>query len=116
MHVSPEKRYCLACLRFGCEHIAMPCPPRDAVYLSPREVTVLRTLAERATDGRNTNKQIGAALNITEGTVKIYLTKSRLKIRSVCPGIWNRTSLVIWALGHVMPEKAMHGGGSEGIG
>jgi DNA-binding NarL/FixJ family response regulator len=51
------------------------------VQLTMRELTVLRLLA----DGK-TNKEIGAALSIAEGTVKVHLTHLFEKL-----GVSNRT-------------------------
>ena len=54
------------------------------VQLTMRELTVLRLLA----DGK-TNKEIGAALSIAEGTVKVHLTHLFEKL-----GVSNRTEAI----------------------
>jgi RNA polymerase sigma factor (sigma-70 family) len=60
---------------------------RMLAQLSPRELDVLRLVGK----GRS-NKEIGAELNITEGTVKIHLTNILAKL-----GVSDRTQAVLVA-------------------
>jgi DNA-binding NarL/FixJ family response regulator len=61
--------------------------------LSPREKQIVSLVSEA-----KLNKEIAYELNLTEGTVKVYLTKIYMKV-----DVKNRTELALWAVRH--PER-----------
>jgi two-component system nitrate/nitrite response regulator NarL len=68
-----------------------PAPGNDVVRLSRREVVILRTLTEGAS-----NKIIASKLVITESTVKVHMKAILRKLR-----LQNRTQAAIWARTHL---------------
>lgn len=70
------------------ELLRKPQPARDA--LTARETDVLRLIAEGLS-----NKQIGLRLNLTEGTVKGYVSQILAKLR-----LADRTQIALYAVRH----------------
>jgi DNA-binding NarL/FixJ family response regulator len=61
---------------------------KAASYLTKRETDLLRELL----DGAKSNKAIAHALGLTEGAVKVYFHRLRMKL-----GVANRVALALWA-------------------
>lgn len=70
--------------------VVSPEPTSPWLDLTPREQEVLRLIAS----GRS-NKEIGAALNLTEGTVKGYVSAVLVKL-----GVSDRTQAALYAVKH----------------
>ncbi|MEP6815307.1 MAG: response regulator transcription factor [Marmoricola sp.] len=70
-----------------------PSSGRPEDVMSPREIEVLRLVAEGLA-----NKQIGRALGISERTVKAHLGRVFRQI-----GVADRTSAALWARDHLTP-------------
>lgn len=68
--------------------IAMQMSERVVSQLSPRELEVLRLVAKGLS-----NKEIGAALHVVEGTIKIHLTNILAKL-----GVSDRTQAILAAV------------------
>lgn len=71
-----------------------PVIPVVSDRLTPREKSILRELVKTG-DG---NKQIGATLGITEGTMKVYFSNMRRKLPPSREGGWmTRVQIAQWA-------------------
>lgn len=61
--------------------------PHNCQPLSPREEQVVALVVEA-----HANKEIAAQLHLTEGTIKVYLSRIFKKA-----GVSNRTALAMWS-------------------
>ncbi len=85
---------CTECLTRDCRHMVRP------PQLTERHVDILRLLALGLA-----NKEIGARLFITTGTVKVYFS------RDIFPriGVKSRLEAALWALNHAkLLEQISH--------
>ena len=76
--------------------LPQPTGTRPQDLLSPREIEVLRLVAQGLA-----NKQIARSLGITERTVKAHLGRVFRQI-----GVADRTSAAMWSRDHLGPERA----------
>lgn len=65
-------------------------------HLTPREKTVIVTLARTA----GTDKQVAAALNLSTGTAKVYISTIRAKLAEMGFDVKSRYNLISWAKEH----------------
>lgn len=84
-----KERYCIECDSFACPHLIR------AQVLTSREIEILRAVAE----GR-TNKRIAEAMQISEGTLKVYLSRIYMKLFGRSKEWNHRARLVGWAYEH----------------
>jgi len=80
-----QRQLCVQCISRICHHFDAP-PPR----LSMQEMHILRLLGCGLT-----NKEIGAEMDLVEGTVKIYVMHVFRKL-----GLTSRLEAALWALKH----------------
>ena len=80
-----RRKLCIKCLSENCAHIRP-----ESGHLTPRLIAVLNFLAQGAS-----NKDIGRRLNLTENSVKMYVSKlfKALKVDS-------RLQCALWARDH----------------
>jgi DNA-binding CsgD family transcriptional regulator len=84
---SPAPRpLCIACMSRNCVHFDAP-PPR----LSPHLVRIVQLLT-----GGLSNKEIATKLNLTEGTVKTYLSTRIFPAL----GLTTRLEVALWGMWH----------------
>ncbi len=77
--------YCLECRRFGCDHFI------KAGKLTKRELDLLQTLID---PNGWSNKQIAFAMGISEGTIKVYMSKVFKKLG--WHGTGSARKLIVW--------------------
>ena len=69
---------------------------RHSTHLTDRERSLMIALGQTA----GTDKQVAAALNLGVGTVKVYLTRIRVKLIGQGYDVKSRYNLITWAREH----------------
>ena len=77
---------CMYCLSRTCVHVVGP----QRAHLTPRQVDIARLLSEGLA-----NKQIAAELGLTEGSVKVYVSRLFVALR-----LDSRLRVALWARDH----------------